>query len=81
MSPGPDPEIDDLSVLETFLSSSEPAFVPSEVAENLDVTTEGARNRMNKLAERGLLEKKKPGQRTVMYWITEEGTQYYFDNS
>jgi len=78
---GPDPEIDPISILRVFISSREPAFVASEVAEELDVTTEGARYQMNKLVERGLLESKKPGPRTVIYWITDDGERFYADNT
>lgn len=81
MTRGPDPEISAISVLRVFLSDRDPAFVPSEIAAELDCTTEGARHRMNKLAERGLLRKKKPGEQTVMYWITPEGEEYYFKHA
>lgn len=78
---GPDPEIDSISILRVFLGSTDPAFVPSEIAEDLDCTTEGARHQMNQLVERGLLTKKKPGQRTVLYWVTDEGKQHYFEQT
>ena len=78
MTAGPDPEIDPISILRVFLGSTDPAFVPSEIADDLDCTTEGARHQMNQLVERGFLSKKKPGQRTVLYWVTDEGRQYYF---
>jgi DNA-binding MarR family transcriptional regulator len=78
VSRGPDPEIKAVDILRVFLSSPDPAFVPAEIADELGVTTEGARHQMNRLADRGLLEKKKPGSRTVLYWITEDGREYYF---
>ena len=81
MPRGPDPEIDEYEILEVFLASSDPAMVPSEIAETLNVSTEGARHQMNRLADEGWLEKKKPGQRTVLYWITEGGRKHYFDSS
>lgn len=61
--------------------STDPAFVPAEVADELDVTPEGARHQMNRLVDRGLLAKKKPGQRTVLYWVTDEGVRYYAEHS
>jgi predicted transcriptional regulator len=79
--PGPQPEIDAISILKIFLSSSDPAFVPSEIAAELEVTTEGARHQMNRLVERGFLAKKKPGKRTVLYWVTDEGLRYYVENT
>lgn len=81
MPRGPDPEIKAVDILRIFLSSTDPAFVPAEIADELDVTTEGARHQMNRLVDEGLLERKKPGPRTVLYWITEEGQEYYFDNT
>ena len=77
MPPGPTPTIDPISILGVFLSSRDPAFVPSEIADELDVTTEGARHQMNRLVDQGFLNKKKPGQRTVLYWITDDGVEYY----
>jgi len=79
--PGPDPDIEDVQILRIFLSSADPAFVASEIADKLDVTTEGARHQMNNLVDRGLLEKKKPGRRTVLYWITEDGQTYFFEET
>lgn len=81
MPRGPDPEIEEYEILEQFLASTDPAMVPSEIADALDVTTEGARHQMNRLADEGWLEKKKPGKRTVLYWITDKGREHYFRNS
>lgn len=81
MPRGPDPETPPELVLEQFVVSPDPAFVPSEIAEALGITTEGARHRMNKLVEKGYLSKKKPGERTVIYWITPAGREYYAENA
>jgi len=78
---GPDPTITAEKVLHEFVVSSDPAFVPSEIAEALDVTSEGARYQMNKLVDRGLLGKKKPSSRTVMYWITPAGRDFYAEKA
>jgi predicted transcriptional regulator len=77
MPRGPDPEIDAISILEQFVLSTDPALVPAEIAHELDVTVEGARHQMNNLVDRGLLDKKKPGQRTVLYWVTDDGREFY----
>lgn len=81
MTRGPDPEISPISILRVFLRDSDPAFVPSEIAQELDCTTEGARHQMDRLVNEGLLKKKKPGQRTVIYWITDEGSQHYVEQT
>lgn len=81
MARGPDPETTPEEILHEFIVSPEPAFVPSEIGDRLDITTEGARHRMNKLVDDGLLARKKPGPRTVLYWITEAGEMYYSENA
>jgi len=78
---GPDPQITELDILREFVISPDPAFVPKEIGEKLNVTTEGARHQMNNLVERKLLAKKKPGERTVLYWITEDGERYYAERA
>jgi len=80
MARGPDPEIQDIEILKVFVADQAPAFVPKEIGEALDVTTEGARHQMENLVDRGLLGRKKPGERTVLYWITEDGYTYYAEN-
>lgn len=69
-----------MDILSVFHLSTDPAFVAAEVAEELDVTVEGARHQMNRLVDDELLGKKKPGQRTVIYWITPKGVEYYAEN-
>jgi predicted ArsR family transcriptional regulator len=75
--PGPEPQIRDIDILRVFVTNPDPAFVSSEVAEELDCTMQGARHQMEKLVERGLLARKKPGSSTVLYWLTPDGHQYY----
>lgn len=77
---GPDPKIDPLDLLHEFVVSPDPAFVPSEIAESFDASAETARTAMNKLVEDGYLGRKKPGERTVIYWITPEGRRHYSEN-
>lgn len=80
MSRGPDPEVSELEILHYFVTSAEPAFIASEIASEFDTTIEGARHRLEKMVEQDLLRRKKPGNRTVIYWITDHGMQYYSDN-
>lgn len=75
--PGPDPEITAVDILAVFVNSPEPAFVASEVADELDVTLQGARHQMENLVDDGYLKRKKPGRSTVLYWLTPEGHAYY----
>ena len=43
----------------------------SDVAETYDITTEGARRKLNDLCDQGLLDRRKSGQ-TRLYWRVEE---------
>lgn len=83
MPRGPAPEADELSILRAFLSDDDPAYVLSEIAEKLGMNKETVRHQIKqkKLVERGLLARKKPGSRTVLYWITPDGTQYYVEQT
>jgi DNA-binding MarR family transcriptional regulator len=75
--PGPERETTELDVLKIFYERPDPAFVPTEIAEACDCSTETARNRLESLAEAGYLGSKKPGRRSLMYWITPAGYEYY----
>ncbi|ELZ39331.1 hypothetical protein C471_08435 [Halorubrum saccharovorum DSM 1137] len=77
MSRGPDPSITTLDILRVFLKSPDPAFIAPEIADEVGHTTDGVRRRMNALVDQGLLAKKKTGERSVLYWITEEGVHHY----
>ncbi|WP_262177121.1 MarR family winged helix-turn-helix transcriptional regulator [Haloarcula laminariae] len=80
MSRGPDPAVSRERVLEEFVVSPDPAFITKEIAEKFDVEGETARNWLNGMVEAGLLDRKKPGERTVIYWITDEGRAHYADH-
>jgi len=81
VKPGPDPSKDDIDILRYFVESPDPVLFTAELAEKMEMTTEGVRHRLNNLVERGLLRTKKPGHRTRVYWISHEGRQYYADAS
>jgi len=83
VSRGPAPEADELSILRAFLSDDDPAYVLSEIADKLEMNKETVRHQIKQkeLVERGLLKRKKPGSRTVLYWITPEGVQYYVEQT
>jgi predicted transcriptional regulator len=64
-----------------MLISGDPAFLVGEISAEFDVTREGARYRMNRMVEDGLLEKKKPGDHIVIYWPTERGLAYFAEHT
>lgn len=70
-----------LDILEKMIVTPEPAFIASEFIEDLDYTEEGVRYNLEQLTERGLLDRKKPGSRTVMYWITKKGKEVYNEHA
>jgi len=77
VKPGPDPADDDIQVLRYFIETPDPVLFTSEIADRMDMTTEGARHRLNNLVDEGYLHTKKPGHRTRVYWISLEGREYY----
>ena len=77
--PGPDPQITTQSVLRVFVERPEPAFVAPEIADALDCSRQGAKHRLDKLVDEGLLASKTPGKRTKLFWITEAGRKHYFE--
>lgn len=81
MPPGPDPSIKAEEILEVMLSDPDPAYVVSEIADKIGAEVPTTRKRMKQLVEEGLVHEKKPSKQTAMYWETDKGRQYYFDQS
>ena len=81
MPRGPDREYSNRDILRYFVQTPDPVLFVSEVAEKFDKSGEWARKRLNELVENGYLNKKKPGRRSVVYWITPEGHSYWAENS
>lgn len=50
----------------------DPAFTTSEVADMLDMSTEGARGRLGDLFNEDEICRKKPTTRTVVWWVPED---------
>jgi DNA-binding MarR family transcriptional regulator len=70
-----------LDILERMVVTPEPAFIASEFIEDLDYTEEGVRYNLEKLVECDCVERKKPGPRTVLYWITKHGREVYNEHA
>lgn len=54
-------------VLQVFDDVRGPVVTSSDVADALDCTTEAARQKLTRLYDRGVVDKRKTG-RTVVYW-------------
>jgi predicted transcriptional regulator len=76
MTRGPDPDHSDAEVLRVFVESPDPALFAVELADKLDMTTQGVYKRLDPLVDDGLLYTKKPGERTRVYWISRDGRIY-----
>lgn len=70
-----------LAILEEMVVTPEPAFIASEFIADLEYTEEGIRYNLDQLVEQGLLDRKKPGPRTVLYWITKDGRDAYAEHA
>lgn len=60
--------VSDDEIIEFMRSKPDPAFTTPELADQFGMTETGIRNRLNDLAERGLVERKKPAPRTLVWW-------------
>lgn len=60
--------VSDEEILAKMNESADAAFTAAELADSFGMTNEGMRNRLRQLAERGVLESKKPGVRTLIWW-------------
>lgn len=61
-------------VLDVFDSVTGPAITTADVVAVRDCSREVARNRLNELVERGLVERRKSG-RVVLWWRTDDDTE------
>jgi len=61
--------VSDDEIIEQIRSHPDPAFTTPELAEQFDMTVEGIRRRLNKLQDKGRLYKKKPTNRTIVWWV------------
>lgn len=53
--------------------SPDPIVTAKEVGERLDYSTDGARDRLERLEEKGLVNSRRVGSRAVVWWLTEAG--------
>lgn len=63
--------VDDQQIIDIFEDSSDPAHFVSEISDVIGYTDEGARYRLDKLVDAGILCKKKGGYGSVVYWLKD----------
>jgi len=70
-----------MEILEYMYITPEPAFTAGEIAQEIGYTAEGVRYKLEKMRVAGTVDRKKPGKRTVIYWITKKGRQHYAEHA
>lgn len=69
---GRKPRVDDDEILDLFRMSPEPVLSTREVADELPIKRRGTLNRLQSLADAGVLGSKEVGGRNRVWWITDD---------
>ena len=77
--PGRDKEVSDEHILRAIVQHHEPVATASDVAEAVDMTSQGVNKRLKQLSKDGRLTRKQVGARAVIYWLTEEQKRAAFE--
>lgn len=73
--PGPKPDVPDSELLRLIASAPDPVVTSTELAEALDMSQQGAYNRLRSLEEDGYVRSRKVGASARVWWITDVGRQ------
>lgn len=65
---GPKPQVSDEELLAIFENSKDPVLTATEVAEHVSIARRSVYDRLRKLEDSGVLESKKVGGRTTVWW-------------
>lgn len=65
--------VEDEEVIRAIALHPEPVVTASDIHEELNLTPDGARERLKSLAEDGLLGMKRPGGSALVFWLTDDG--------
>jgi predicted transcriptional regulator len=60
-------------------SHPDPVVTTTEIANELDVTQQAVHSKFSSFEEQGLMQAKKTGSRSKVWWLTTEGRQVYSD--
>ena len=76
--PGPDPEVDDKTILQTLLSAYKPALSSTDVAERAGISQQAMSKHLKRLSKDGYVDSDKVGPARI-WWVTDEGRRYLND--
>ena len=68
-------KIGDDELLEAIALSPDPVVTAPELAEKLDYSTDGVRNRLRNLEDEGKVKSRDVGARATIWWMTPRGRQ------
>ena len=68
---GPNPRVSDEEILQVFRQSADPVLTASEVATDLPIKRRSVYDRLSQLEEEDILESKKVGGRTTVWWLPD----------
>ena len=65
-----DKKVSEQEILKVFDNADTPVLTANDLADALPLTRQGANYRLNQMHGKGLIGKKKPGARAVVWWAT-----------
>ena len=69
-----------LKYLDAVANHPDPVVTTTEIADRLDVTQQAVYNSFSDLEQEGMLESKKVGSRSKVWWLTIQGRQVQSEN-
>ncbi|GAB6879348.1 hypothetical protein JCM17823_16220 [Halorubrum gandharaense] len=70
--PGRKPTVSDEEILAVFVNAEDPVLMADEVAESLPIGRRAVYNRLRSLEDQGVLQSKKTGARSTVWWYPGE---------
>jgi len=67
--------VEDTEILREIASHPDPVVTAPELADRLDYSADGIRNRLRTLEDDGLVMRREVGARATVWWITTAGRQ------
>ena len=73
--PGRKPTVSDEDILKEIALAPDPIVTAVEIAEDIEMTQQGAHSRLESLEEQSFVRSKKVGSRARVWWLTDLGRQ------